>query len=51
MSHYRHHLFFCLNEREDGGQCCTQHNAEALFEYAKKKAKKAAKKKKGFGNL
>lgn len=40
MSHYRHHLFFCLNERDDGGQCCTQHNAEALFEYAKKKAKK-----------
>ena len=40
MSYYRHHLFFCLNERDDGGQCCTQHNAEALFEYAKKKAKK-----------
>lgn len=39
MSYYRHHLFFCLNVREDGGACCTQHNAEALFEYAKKKAK------------
>ena len=40
MSHFKHHLFFCLNEREDGGQCCAQHNAEGLFEYAKKKAKK-----------
>jgi (2Fe-2S) ferredoxin len=38
--YYRHHLFFCLNVREDGGACCTDHNAEALFEYAKKKAKK-----------
>lgn len=38
-SYYRHHMFFCLNVREDGGACCTDHNAEALFEYAKKKAK------------
>jgi len=38
-SHYRHHLFFCLNVREDGGACCADHNAEGLFEYAKKKAK------------
>lgn len=40
MSYYKHHLFFCLNQREDGGPCCTDHNAEAMFEYAKKKAKK-----------
>ncbi|MCS6787110.1 MAG: (2Fe-2S) ferredoxin domain-containing protein [Thiobacillaceae bacterium] len=39
MSHYRHHLFFCLNVREDGGACCSQHDAERLFEYAKRKAK------------
>lgn len=39
MSYYRHHLFFCLNVREDGGPCCSQHDAEAMFEYAKKKAK------------
>jgi (2Fe-2S) ferredoxin len=40
MSYYQHHLFFCLNQREDGGLCCSDHNAEAMFEYAKKKAKK-----------
>ena len=40
MSYYRHHLFFCLNVREDGAQCCSQANAEAMFEHAKKKAKK-----------
>ncbi|MBI5329150.1 MAG: (2Fe-2S) ferredoxin domain-containing protein [Betaproteobacteria bacterium] len=40
MSYYQHHLFFCLNQREDGGACCSDHNAEAMFEYAKKKAKK-----------
>lgn len=39
MSYYRHHLFFCLNRREDGGACCADHDAEALFEYAKKRAK------------
>jgi (2Fe-2S) ferredoxin len=40
MSYYKHHLFFCLNVREDGSACCTQHNAEAMFEYAKGKAKR-----------
>lgn len=40
MSYYTRHLFFCLNRREDGAACCTDHDAEALFEYAKKQAKK-----------
>lgn len=39
MSFYQHHLFFCLNQREDGGPCCTRHGAEPLFEYAKNKIK------------
>jgi (2Fe-2S) ferredoxin len=39
MSYYRKHLFFCLNRREDGGPCCADHDAEAMFEHAKKKAK------------
>lgn len=38
--YYTRHLFFCLNQRDDGQPCCTDHGAEALFEYAKKKAKK-----------
>lgn len=40
MSHYQHHVFFCLNRREDGGACCCDHGAEAMFEYAKKQANK-----------
>jgi len=39
MSHYKHHVFFCLNQREDGAACCTDHDAEAMFDYTKKKAK------------
>jgi (2Fe-2S) ferredoxin len=40
MSHYKNHVFFCLNRREDGASCCCDHGAEAMFEYAKKQAKK-----------
>ncbi len=40
MSYYPRHVFFCLNEREDGGPCCTQHNAEAMFDHMKKRCKK-----------
>ena len=35
MSHYQHHVFFCLNQREDGGPCCTNHGAEDMFGYMK----------------
>lgn len=36
---YKHHLFFCLNERSNGDNCCAQHNAFELFTYAKKRIK------------
>lgn len=39
MSHYRHHVFFCLNRRDDGAACCSDHDAEGLFDYAKKRIK------------
>jgi (2Fe-2S) ferredoxin len=39
MAYYKHHIFFCLNEREDGAQCCTDYNAHAMFDYMKKKIK------------
>ena len=39
-NYYQHHIFFCLNEREDGKQCCTQFGAEAMFDYMKKRVKK-----------
>ena len=39
MSHYRHHVFFCLNQREDGRECCAAQGAERLQAYAKSRVK------------
>lgn len=39
MSHYIHHLFFCTNERSDGGNCCGRLGAQNLRDYAKKRCK------------
>lgn len=36
---FKNHLFFCLNKRSNGENCCDQHNAFALFEYAKNRVK------------
>ncbi len=36
---FKHHLFFCLNERGNGENCCAQHNAFELFTYAKNRIK------------
>lgn len=36
---FSHHLFFCLNQRSNGEDCCDQHNAFTLFDYAKKRVK------------
>jgi len=36
---FKHHVFFCLNERTNGDNCCHQHNAFALFDYAKQRVK------------
>ncbi len=40
-SFYRHHVFFCLNEREPGHPrgCCAASNAEAMQGYAKGRIK------------
>jgi (2Fe-2S) ferredoxin len=38
--HYQHHVFFCLNQREDSSACCTDHGAEAAFDHMKAKVKK-----------
>ena len=35
MSYYRHHVFFCVNQRDDGSACCNQHDAEGIRDYAK----------------
>jgi (2Fe-2S) ferredoxin len=39
MSYYKHHVFFCLNQREDGAACCCDHNANGVFDVTKKKIK------------
>jgi (2Fe-2S) ferredoxin len=38
-NYYQHHIFFCLNKREDGSACCTDHGAEAAFDYMKSRVK------------
>ena len=37
---YQHHVFFCLNQRENGEACCMGKGAEAAFDYMKSRAKK-----------
>ncbi|MBS0413750.1 MAG: (2Fe-2S) ferredoxin domain-containing protein [Proteobacteria bacterium] len=39
MSYYRHHIFFCLNQRENGEDCCANHDAKAGFERCKSRVK------------
>lgn len=41
LSYYRRHIFFCLNERKNGEDCCTQHQAQAGFERCKSQVKAA----------
>ena len=39
MSYYRHHVFFCCNQRNDGRASCHDHGAQDLRDYAKKRVK------------
>lgn len=39
MSHFKRHVFFCLNQREDGRACCNSHNASAMQAHAKDRVK------------
>ncbi len=39
MSHYRYHIFFCVNKREDGSACCANHPAQEMRDYAKQRIK------------
>ena len=40
-SYYRRHIFFCLNARDSGQQCCAQHNAQRGFERCKQQVLQA----------
>lgn len=39
MTYYSHHVFFCLNKRDNGEACCADHDAESLQRYAKARCK------------
>lgn len=41
-NYYKHHVFFCLNQREDGEPCCMDKGAEAAFDHMKSRVKKLA---------
>ncbi len=38
-SYYKHHVFFCTNQREAGKACCENFNASSLRQYAKQRIK------------
>lgn len=35
MSYFKHHVFFCCNQRPEGETCCNALGATALMDYAK----------------
>ena len=37
---YKHHVFFCLNQRPEGEACCQDKGAEAAFDHMKARVKK-----------
>lgn len=39
-NHFKHHVFFCLNQRDKGEDCCMNKGAEAAFDYMKARVKK-----------
>ena len=39
MSYYERHVFFCLNQRENGAACCGRHDAAGMQQHAKTRIK------------
>ena len=39
MSHFKHHVFFCTNQRSEGEACCNNLGAGDMRAYAKDKVK------------
>jgi (2Fe-2S) ferredoxin len=39
MSHYDKHVFFCVNQRPAGEDCCNNHDAQAARDYVKDRVK------------
>jgi len=40
-SYYQRHIFFCLNQRDNGEASCAQHAAQAGFDHCKARVKAA----------
>ena len=40
-SYYERHIFFCLNERKGGEECCAHHRAQDGFDRCKSQVKAA----------
>lgn len=43
MSHFKHHVFFCTNQRATGEACCNNHGAGDMRAHAKEKVKSLGK--------
>ena len=41
MSYFKHHVFFCTNQRPNGETCCANHGSNDLRGYAKDQVKAA----------
>ena len=41
MAYYGRHVFFCLNDRENGENSCAHHGAKDGFDHCKQRVKKA----------
>jgi (2Fe-2S) ferredoxin len=41
MSYYKHHIFFCLNQRDNNEAACAQHDSQGAFDHCKKLVKAA----------
>jgi (2Fe-2S) ferredoxin len=40
MSYYKHHIFFCLNQRDKPEACCAQHEPQAALDHCKSRVKR-----------
>ena len=39
MSYYRHHVFFCTNQRDNDKPCCNNFMAQSIRDYVKSEVK------------
>lgn len=47
MSYFKHHVFFCTNQRANGEACCQDHKANEMRAYAKERMKEMVPKMEG----